>query len=73
VSLSPEIYAIVEADALELAEGSILEPRGGETATVARNEALAEGESRQRTATPLAKVVLTGQGERISPGSESRA
>ena len=71
--IEPRKLCIVEADAVGLAEGSILEPRGGETATLGRIEALARGESRQRTATPLDKVVLRGQGERIPPGSESRA
>ena len=57
--IEPRKLCIVEADAVEMAEGSILEPRGGETATLGRIEALAESESRQRTATPLDKVVLT--------------
>lgn len=40
--MEPRKLCIVEADAVVLAEGSILEPRGGETATLVRIEALAE-------------------------------
>jgi len=71
--IEPRKLCIVEADAFEIAEGSILEPRGGETATLGRIEALAEGESRQQRRLPWTTVVLKGQGERIPPGSESRA
>jgi len=67
------LFCIVEADAVVWAEGSTEAPRGGETATMLRNEAPAKAKAAGNSDSPRASVVLKGQGAEVPPGSESRA